>query len=172
MNARIAIAILLILPLVGCAQQTTTISDGFPLGRVATPWLLDGKVWEGSFERAADGLGEEAANWRPMAPEHVWLAVYRHETSPDEKLVVRAFQFPTAAKAERVYDTLKPAGADPLRGGDEACWLNDGVLVRWGKLVFEIFGNTENEFANTTQAMYLMIFLEKQMPADLPQNPV
>ena len=61
--------------------------------------------------------------------------------------------------------------ADLLEAGDEACWTADGILVRWGRLVFDIFGRGPSSIASPKQAAYLLAFFEKQMPADLPDDP-
>jgi hypothetical protein len=133
--------------------------------------VLQDAVWDGSFERAAAGLGEEAEQWRAFDPEHVWLAVYQHDTRPEHKLTVRAFAFSPAEQARRAFEHFRPPDADAFQVGDEGCWTEDGVLVLWGRMVFDIFGNDPSAFASPEQAVYLLAFIEKKMPAGLPDAP-
>jgi hypothetical protein len=45
------------------------------------------------------------------------------------------------------------------------------VLVLWGRMVFDIFGRGPANVASPEQAVYLLAFIEKKMPADLPDTP-
>lgn len=156
---------------IGCGAQRFTIADTFPVGSYASPWVLRDQVWDGSFEEASDALGEEAAQWGTFDPEHVWLAVYQHDAHPTQKLTVRAFAFTSADHARHAFQRFLPPHARELEAGDEGCWTADGVLVRWGRMVFDIFGNDPSSFASPEQAVYLLACIEKRMPADLPDAP-
>jgi len=155
----------------GCGAKRVTIADTFPTGSYASPWVLQDAVWDGSFERAANALGDEAEQWGAFAPERVWLAVYRHDTRAGDKLTVRAFALSSPEQARRAFDHFHPADADELEAGDDGCWTEDGVLVLWGRMVFDIFGNNPAAFGNPEQAVYLLAFIEKKMPAGLPDAP-
>jgi hypothetical protein len=155
----------------GCGEKRVTIADTFPTGSYASPWVLQDVVWDGSFERAAEALDDEAQQWRAFGPEHVWLAVYRHDTRAENKLTVRALAFSSREQARRAFDHFRPADADELEAGDDGCWTKDGVLVLWGRMVFDIFGNDPSASANPEQAFYLLAFIEKRMPAGLPDAP-
>jgi hypothetical protein len=133
--------------------------------------VLQDVVWDGSFERAAAALGDEAPAWGAFDPEHVWLAVYRHDTRAEHKLTVRAFAFSSPEQARRAFTRFRPTDADELEAGDAGCWTEDGVLVLWGRMVFDIFGSDPSAFASPEQAMYLLAFIEKKMPAGLPDAP-
>lgn len=153
----------------GCGQKRITIADTFPPGAYASPWELENGVWSGSFEQAASGLGEDAEAWRRFNPQRVWLALYRHDTRREQRLTVRAFAFASADEAQQAYEHFRPAAAKELRAGDAGCWLEDGVLVRWGRMVLEIFGGSPGA-GSAEQAFYLFAFIEKRMPPGLPDT--
>lgn len=157
--------------LAGCNQDRASVADTFPKGSYASPWVLQGSIWSGSLEQAAGGLGEEAEQWARFAPDRVWLAIYRHHARPDHKLTVRAWAFASTDQARRAFEHFRPASPDQLKAGDEGCWTSDGILVRWGRLVFDIFGGGPTAIARPEQAVYLLAFIEKRMPADLPDAP-
>jgi len=157
--------------LAGCQATRVTISDTFPKGTLASPWVLDGEVWDGEFSAASDSLGEEGEQWAGLDPWHVWLAVYRHDTQPRQKLILRAFAFASPDDARRAYDAVRPRAPETLSMGDQACWTDDGVLVRWGRLVIDVFGVGTTRSSAPEQALYLAAFIEKKMPAGLPDAP-
>ena len=84
---------------------------------------------------------------------------------------MRIFAFSSTQQARRAFESFRPADADALQAGDEGCWTDDGILVLWGRLVFDIFGSGSGRIANPEQAVYLLAFIERQMPADLPGAP-
>lgn len=155
----------------GCAQKHVVISDTFPRGGYASPWVLDGSVWSGTPAEAADAIGAEYEQWAAFNPARIWLAVYRHDARADNTLTVRAWTFPSSEQARRAYEKVRPENASKLKAGDEACWTQDGVLVRWGRMIFDIFGRGPAGGARPEQAVYLLAFFEKRMPRDLPYNP-
>src|SRR5688572_9708842 len=83
------VGIALVAAVAGCADRRAMI-DAFPTGAAASPWLLDGAVWSGDFESAAAAIGDDAAAWRRLAPRRVWLAVYKHESRPTQRITIRA----------------------------------------------------------------------------------
>ncbi|MFQ5807617.1 MAG: hypothetical protein ACE5I3_14310, partial [Phycisphaerae bacterium] len=173
-NVRHTAALLAVLALValgGCGGKRATIADTFPKGSYASPWVLQDEVWSGSFDQAAGALGEEAEQWRAFEPERVWLAVYRHDTHAEEKLTVRAFAFWSNEQARRAFEHFRPPDADELKAGSAGCWTPDGVLVLWGRVVFDLFGHEPSAFASPEQAVYLLAFIEKKMPRGLPDAP-
>ncbi len=155
----------------GCNARHVSVADTFPKSSYATPWVLRGEVWSGSLDQAADAVGEEAERWAAFEPERVWLAVYRHDTRAGHELAVRVWAFASREHARQAYEHFRPDDADLLEAGDEACWTADGVLVRWGRLVFDIFGRGPSTSASPEQAVYLLAFFEKRMPAELPDDP-
>lgn len=155
----------------GCAQRPATVVDAFPPARVATPWVLAGEVWSGTLAEAGPGLGEDAARWRGLGVEHVWLARYEHEDNPQRILTVRCLALPTPAAARRLFDELRPReDAWPFHGGDAGCWTGIGVLVQWGRLVIDVFGS-EQSWSSEVQAALLAGHLLKRMPAGVPDEP-
>jgi hypothetical protein len=159
------------LGLSGCNATRVTIADTFPKGSYAAPWVLRDQVWSGSLARAAEALGDEAAQWGAFEPQRVWLAVYQHDTRRDHELVARIWAFASPGQARRAYQHFRPHDADALEAGDEACWVDDGILVLWGRLVLDIFGRGPTALASPEQAIYLLAFFEKRMPAGLPDDP-
>ena len=157
--------------LCGCEQKRVSVADTFPKGSYASPWVLQGEVWSGTLGEAASGLGEEAEQWGRFAPERVWLAVYRHDTRANHKLTVRTWAFASTEQARRAFEHFRPANPNELKAGDEGCWTPDGILVRWGRLGFDIFGSSPSAVASPEQAVYLLAFIEKRMPAGLPDAP-
>ena len=155
----------------GCNATRVTIADTFPKGSYATPWVLRGEVWSGSLAQAGVALGAEAEQWGVFEPERLWLGVYQHDTRGDHELVVRVWAFSSPERTRRAYEHFRPGNADPIEAGDEGCWTDDGILVCWGRLVFDIFGRGLSGLASPEQAVYLLAFFEKQMPADLPDDP-
>ena len=162
---------LVIACLAGCQQRRVTIAEAFPLGSFASPWELDGRVWSGTPAEAAEAVGADYAAWSACDPERIWLAVYRHDTRKNDTLTVRAWSFPSVEQASRAYDKFRPMEASKLAAGDAACWTKDGILVLWGRVVFDIFGRGPTGGSNPEQAVYLLACLEKKMPRDLPSNP-
>lgn len=156
-----------LLLLAGCAPRSKSLSEAFPTGRYASPWLLQGEVWSGAPDEAATGLGNEAETIRALGPERVWLAVYEHENRSRLALTVRAYAFASEGASQSAYDRLHAPDAKPFAAGTIGCWTNDGLLIRWGRLVIEIFGNRPQDQAGPEQAVYLWAFFERA----LPENP-
>ena len=158
---------------VGCSQKRVDLVEVLPKGLRATPWVLSGEIWSGTPEQALAGLGREVEVWDAFDPQQVWLAVYQHETHSDHELITRIWSFPSAAQARRAYQHFRPTDATSfeVRRGGEGCWTPDGLLVVWGRLVIDIFGRGPGDRASPEQAMYLLAFIEKDMPADLPDQP-
>lgn len=153
-----------VLLLSGCeAQRGGAVIDAFPPGSMAAPWILQDDVWVGSFELAANALGEDAAAWAEYDPNRVWLAIYCHQDDREGCLTVRGFQFASADAARRAYEAFAPIDADPLEAGDAGCWTDIGVMFRWGRLVFEVFGR-EATWANQVRSSFLTAYLTKRMP--------
>lgn len=169
-RAGFTLAIVVILSACGCTDRRTLI-DAFPTGSAAAPWLLDSPVWSGDFESAAGAIGDDATTWRRFAPQHVWLAVYKHDSRPAQRVTIRVFDLGSTDQARRAYSEFKPPLAPNFGGGDEACWTSDGLLLVWGRLVLDIFGGDAQRAAVPEQAVYLLAFLEKNMPPGLPENP-
>jgi hypothetical protein len=159
----------LVLACAGCAT-TQTVADAFPPARVATPWILQGEVWTGTFDEAATALGGDAEGWRQYEPQRAWLAKYAHEDKPERTITVRAFAFATPASAERAYLRFAPVTAKPFAVADGGCWTEVGVLFHWKRLVFDIFG-TRQSWDNEVQAAMLAGCITRRMPAGLPDQP-
>lgn len=157
--------------LAGCEGKRVTIADTFPQAGYASPWHLENPVWSGSLGEATPGLGEEAERWAAFEPEHVWLANYRHDTHPRHRLTARVWAFLSAADARRAFEHFRPENAGALEAGDEACWMDDGILVLWGCTILDIFSSGTPAAAGAEQAVYLLAFFEKQMPPGLPDAP-
>lgn len=166
----LAVSIIMTLGGSGCAERRATVAKAFPLGTVAAPWRLDGEVWDGDFTAAATALGDDANSWQKYQPSRVWLAAYTHDTHPSRRLVARAFGFENETAAVAAYDVHAPPMAQAIKAGDAACWLEDGVLVRWGRLVFEVIGDAKSPAA-AEQALYLYALIEKHITADLAKAP-
>lgn len=157
--------------LVGCSQSGLSVADTLPKATQAWPWTLQGDIWSGTFEQAAGAFGEETQQWGDFAPDQVWLAIYRHESRPEHKLTVRALAFSGADLARRAFDHFRPVKAQEFQAGDAGCWTADGVLVLWGRMVFDIFSAGGANAASSEQAAYLLGFIEKRMPPELPDDP-
>ena len=154
----------------GCAQKIVTVASVFPVTSVAAPWVLQGAVWNGTFEQAKQALGKEAATWGAFGCTLAWLAVYQHMHQSERTITVRAFAFGSRAEAQQAFEYFRPPGAVEFRAGDHGCWTKIGVLFVWGRLVFDIFeaqASRQSEF----QAARFTGFIESHMPADLPDNP-
>jgi hypothetical protein len=151
----------------GC-QQKRTMLDAFPPGGTASPWVLTGDVWNGTFEQSREGIGAEAEQWAKHAPKRVWLANYSHDTRPRDRLTVRILQFESPDAARAAYDLFEPVGPErrAFDAGDRGCWTADGVLFVWGRVVFDIFGNGTAFGAIPEQAAYLAGFLERRVTAE------
>lgn len=156
---------------VGCGGKHVTIADTFPKGSYASPWVLQGAIWSGTLAQAAEALGDEAAQWEGFRPERVWLGVYRHDTRSADQLIVRAWAFASPTQARAAFEHFRPKGAGPLEAGEEGCWTADGILVLWGRMVFDMFGTGPSATAHPEQAVYLLAFFEKKMPPGLPGDP-
>ena len=163
-------ALLGLLICAGCAARNTAVSDAFPVGSVASPWVLQGEIWSGTFDEAAPALGDDAETWRKLTPTRVWLAIYGHELQPERCVKVRCFAFATPENARTAYNVAAPLVASRFQAGDEGCWTEIGVLYRWGRLVFDIFGD-QATWASQVQASYLSAVISRQMPPGAPENP-
>jgi len=164
--------LILILPLcpLGCAGNHANLADAFPPGASASPWILTGDVWTGTFEQAAPALGDEAETWRPLRPTTAWLAIYHHQQTPARTLTARCFAFPSTKAARHAYDVLAPLDAKPFQAGNVGCWTELGVLFQQDRLVFDIFGPNPS-WSNELQAAVLAAHITKRIPAGLPQDP-
>ena len=165
-------AALLLPPLLGCdPPMRRGIDATFPRFASATPWVLAGDVWSGSFEDARPGLGDEAAQWEAFQPQNVWLAVYRHDTRPENHLTARIWSFAETEDAAAAFEHFRPADADVLEAGDRGCWTDLGILVQWKRLVIEVFASGAPGTANAEQSLYLYALIEKQLNAELAGDP-
>lgn len=163
--------VVLALPLcLGCAGRRGLVSDAFPDASVAAPWVLEDRVWMGTFEAALPAFGRDAAQWRELAPVRAWLATYRHETDPDKHLIVRCLSFASAEEARRACAALRPPEARDLRLGEEGYWTGVGVLFRCGRLIVDVFG-ADPSWSGELQAMYLASVIAKRLPAGVPADP-
>lgn len=154
----------------GCAGTRVSVTEAFPPGSMATPWILRDAVWTGSFDEAAPALGDDADSWEKFGPTRVWLAVYGHEAMPERCLTVRCFAFESGKAARQAYDAQAPIGAKPFQAGDVGCWTDIGVMFQWGRLVCDVFGGSAT-FESQVQSTYLVALLMKRMPPGAPDDP-
>lgn len=147
----------------GCAAKNRTIAEAFPKAAQLSPWILNGAVWEGPADEAAEALGDD---WSAIAQQHpgrTWLAVYQHERQPERTVTARLFEFADERRARRAFESWKPLEAEPFREG-VGCWTPIGVMLQRGRLVLEVFGNRP-DFSSQTQAASISGFIEKRLPA-------
>lgn len=156
--------------LTGCAERRASLAEIFPPGGAAAPWRREAEVWSGDFSAAAASLGADAAAWQRLGPTRVWLAVYQHETSSAQRLIVRVFAFESSPAAAAAHAALAPPLAKAIEAGDRACWLDDGVLIQWGRIVIEVIGAAAGPAA-AEQALYLFALMEKRITPDLAESP-
>jgi hypothetical protein len=163
---------LCLLPLIclGCAASQRNVVDVFPPAGLASPWILEDEVWSGPFDQAAPSLGDDAEDWAGFQPTRVWIARYRHETYPASYLTIRAFAFEDAESAHLAFRFFQPLEPKRFDSGDEGYWTEIGVLFRWGRLVFDVFGPVAT-WNSQLQAAVLAGHLTRRMPDDLPDNP-
>lgn len=138
---------------------------------MAAPWRAQGDIWSGSLAEAEDSLGADAESWRVPPPARVWLAVYHHEQDKDRRLIVRSFAFDSPEAAELALEKHRPGGSKTFKAGDDGCWTRDGVLFRWGRLVYDIFGVTNQRRIIPEQVVSMVGQIEHMMPPGLPGNP-
>lgn len=169
LQLRGVVGLLAALLLGGCSLRQNDISRGFPRGDAAWPWTLKGDVWTGDMAAAREGLGADADKWARTTPQRVWLAVYEHKSRPPERIIIRGFSYATLADAEKAYRERLPILPDRFDAGDEGTWTPDGVLFRWRRMVFEVFGVTTESSA--AQAAYVSGELEKRMTAEMVTDP-
>jgi hypothetical protein len=156
--------------LAGCATAPRTVLDVFPPAAVANPWVLRDTVWVGAFAEAESALGDDASLWGTFAPARVWLAVYCHQDATRRCLTVRCFAFASAEDAQQAYRAFAPPSAPPLSAGDEGCWSEVGVLIRTGRIVWDVFGD-EASWGRQVQSMYLANVILKRLPPGLEDDP-
>jgi hypothetical protein len=137
----------------------------------AAPWRLRAAVWSGGFDEAAAALGEDAQRWGRFEPSRVWLAVYERGDDPETRLTLRVFAFESAERAEQAYGRNRPDAAGSFAVGDEGCWLPDGVLFRWSRLVFESFVYEPAGHETAESVVPFVGYIERRMPAGLPGDP-
>ncbi len=152
----------------GCAPHRP-LAEVFPPGTMAEPWALRDAVWTGTFDQAAPGLGDDAASWQKYAPQRVWLAVYEHQQRPGKTMKIRCFSFESTDAAAQAYAAFQPFLPKPFALGDGGAWTDDGVMFRWGRLVFDVFGSAGTW--NSEEAALLTAYIAKRMPPGLPDNP-
>ena len=155
----------------GCAHRRPRLTQVFPRDTAAWPWVLRQNIWEGTIDQAVPALGRDAEIWQKLRPDHVWLAVYDHATREDTQLVVRVFRFATADDARGAYEAVRLPDAEPFRIGDAGCWTSDGLLFRWGRLVFDVLIRSRSGRVDPEQTIAVVSFLEHRMPPGLPQDP-
>lgn len=155
----------------GCAPAHPTIATALPRGE-APPWhLRDGRVWSGTFEDARHALGPQAETLKPFEPQRVWLASYDEPDRPDQTISVRAYAFDSSDAARRAFAALRPATSDPFNAGDEACWTADGLLVRWGRVVFDLFTTAGTGPVMPERVTPLFSVIERRMTPSLASDP-
>jgi hypothetical protein len=167
-SVRVGLAVSLLVA--GCTSPVRSLTEVFPPGSTAAPWVLQQEVWSGNLNAAAPALGDDATFWREHGPARVWLAVYCHEDLSDRCLKVRCFALPSVLVARQAFHALQPLEARPFTCGDLSCWTDIGVLIHWGRLVLEIFGG-DASWSSQLEAALLATYIAKRMPAGLPENP-
>lgn len=155
----------------GCQSAPRTLRDAFPRAGVAAPWRASSDPWCGSLAEAANALGSDADSWRSPPPRQVWLATYTFEQDLERRLIVRTFVYEHPEGAVLAFEKHRPPSSRQFKAGDDGCWTPDGVLFRWGRLVFDVFGVTGNHRVVPEQVIVLVGRLEHQMPPDVPENP-
>jgi hypothetical protein len=146
------------------------MTSAFPPAHLASPWVLQDEVWTGTFDEAVPALGDDAEGWRRFGPTRTWLAIYRHEDHPERCLTARCFAFDSAEEARRAFEFFRPDGAEAFEAGDAGCWIEIGVLFRWGRLVCDVFGH-DAPWDSQIQSAMLAAFITNRMPAGVPENP-
>ncbi len=159
----------LLLLVTGCVARNQVV-EAFPPAESASPWILQGEVWHGTFAAAAPGLGDDAQRWAHFEPTHAWLAVYCHEQQPEKCLKVRLFAFASQEAAARAYEAFRPANPTAYEIGDQGCWTEIGVLFQWGRLVCDVFGDRADWNAQVNASL-LAAYLGRRMPPEAPGNP-
>jgi hypothetical protein len=154
----------------GCVGPARSVTEAFPAGSLAAPWVLQSGVWSGSFEEAAAALGDDVAVWREYSPARAWLAVYCHEDALERCLKVRCFALASQEDARQAFEAVRPLGAQPFKYGDIGCWTEIGVLFQWGRLVIEVFG-PDASWGSQVQSAMLATHIAKRMPPGLLENP-
>ena len=117
------------------------------------------------------GSATRRAAWETFHPQQVWLAIYRHDSRPANRLTTRVWSFAGEAAARNAFAHFEPHDADVLEAGNEACWTEWGILVRWNRLVIEVFASGPFGTANAEQALYLYALMEKKLTAELAGDP-
>jgi hypothetical protein len=164
------LSLMMLLWCAGCTQSSLVV-DAFPPAASASPWVLVEEVWQGSFKEAAPALGDDAATWATHDPQWVWLARYEHERHPGYVLTARALAFPLADDARAAFDAFRAPEAKDFAGPwDAGCWTDIGVMFRWGRLVFDIFGERA-AWSNELQSAMLANGIAKRMPPGAPEEP-
>lgn len=154
----------------GCAAARLTVADAFPDAQAA-PWRRREPVWQGTFEQAREALGADADALADLAPQRIWLAVYDHPSRPGYSLTVRAYAFDSIDNAHKAFVVLRPVLADALTAGDEGCWTDDGILVRWGRLLFDLFATLPDDRAAPERTMFVFSIIERNMTDALASDP-
>jgi hypothetical protein len=154
----------------GCTSARTTVADTFPVLQAA-PWQLREPVWQGDLEQAREALGEDAAALDDLAPQRVWLAVYDHPRRLGHSVTVRACAFESVENAHTAFLVQRPILADALSAGDEACWTDDGILVRWGRLLFDLFAAAPDGGSAPERTMFIFSVIERNMTDALASDP-
>jgi hypothetical protein len=155
----------------GCASRATLLTDAFPPGSSARPWVLREPAWSGSFDSAAPALGDEAGDWAALGARQVWLAIYQHEQDARARLTARVFSFESAEAAREAYRRFQPLPASGFRAGDEGCWTDVGVMFVWGKLLVDVFTSDPSTKASPEQAAFLVGLMERRMHPRLASEP-
>lgn len=156
----------------GCGStERVAVVDAFPVGRSASPWELRERVWQGRWDAARVAFGdEEARRWDAFAPEYVWIARYAHTARPRQRMTVRTVGLADEASAREAFAHFRdPQDAD-FNAGDESVWTTDGLRVRTGRLVWELFGSGAGP-QRAEEALQLFAFIEQRITAALPAEP-
>jgi len=128
-------------------------------------------VWSGSPKQAAAALGDEARKITQLAPQRIWLARYAHDNDPQQSLTVRAYGFDSEERADDALANLRSGEDPPFEIADGGWWTQDGVLFRWKRFVFDIFGNDPAGLATPEQAGFLSAFFEQRLNDTDPDAP-
>lgn len=148
---------------IGCQRPNATLADRIPRGTDAYPWVADGAVDCGPFEAAAAAAGDTPGPLEALHPVEFCRQAFLNPAESRRRVTLRAFRFVDETAAKDAVLALRPALNGNFDAGDEGVWLDDGVLVRSGTVVFELRVRDDESPGPAEAAVFVWSQVEKRI---------
>lgn len=145
-----------------CRAPQASLADSVPRGTDAHPWVAEPQVACGPLADA-ETLGQDAEAWAALNPVEVCEQAYANPDEPGRTVALHAVRFADLQAAEAAMSAARPVPFTPFDAGDEGAWLDDGILIRIGPVVYVLRVRDEGAPGPPESAVFVWSQVERRM---------